>query len=137
MGFNPKASSHFHVIEYIQESPFDWCRGVDIYSSKTIAWICKESKWGKNTSVPIERSDRGSSETMYLNGCLYIMGYSGFYPQILAVDMEGESWRKIPCLHHSEGSIHQAKGHLCVCTIHGRDMPKLNIWILEDYGTNK
>ena len=65
------------------------------------------------------------------------MGYSGFYPEILVVDMEGETGRKIPRSHGSEGSIHQAQGHLCVCTILGCDMPKLNIWILEDYGTNK
>ena len=37
----------------------------------------------------------------------------------------------------SEGSIDQAQGHLCVCTVHGSDIPKLNIQILEDYGTNK
>ena len=33
---------------------------------------------------------------MYLNGCVHIMEYSGIYPQILVVDMEGETWRKIP-----------------------------------------
>ena len=64
---------------------------------------------------------------MYLNGCMHIMGYSGFYPQILAVDMEGETWRNIPCLRGSSPSIHQAQGHLCVHTVRGRDMPKLNI----------
>ena len=75
------ASSHFHMIEYIEEEQFDQCRGVDIYSSKTIAWIYKESKWGPNTCVTIERSEEmKSSETMYLNGCLHIMGYSGVYP---------------------------------------------------------
>ena len=78
-----------------------------------------------------------SLETMYLNGCLHIMGYLGVYSQILAMDMEGETWRKIPCPRHSEGSIHRAQGHLCVHTVRGRDMPKLNIGILEDYGTNK
>ena len=51
--------------------------------------------------------------------------------------MEGETWRKIPCPRGSSPSIHQAQGHLCVCTVRGCDMPKLNIWILEDYGTNK
>ena len=40
LGFNPIASSHFHVIEYIEEEQDDECNGVDIYSSKTIAWIC-------------------------------------------------------------------------------------------------
>ena len=76
------------MIEYIEVEQFDRCKVVDIYSSKTTAWIYKKSKWGRNACVTIERSDRRSSETMYLNGCLHIMGYSGFYPQILAVDME-------------------------------------------------
>jgi hypothetical protein len=68
------------VIEYIDEEQGDECMGVDIYSSKTAAWICKESKWGKNTCVTIERlEDMRSSETVYLNGCLHIMGYSRFY----------------------------------------------------------
>ena len=67
LGFDSKASSHFHVIEYIHEQ-FDRCRGVDIYSSKTVAWIYKESKWGPNTCVTIERSEEmRSSETVYLN----------------------------------------------------------------------
>jgi hypothetical protein len=72
--------------------------------------------------VPFERS-----EIVYLNGCLHIMGYSGAYPQILAVDMEGETWRKIPWPRGSSPSIHQAQGHLCVCTIHGRNMSKVLI----------
>jgi len=97
------------VIEYIEEEQDDECKGVDIYSSKTTAWICKESKWGPNTCVTIERSEEmRSSETVYLNGCLHIMGYSGFYPQILVMDMEGETWRKIPCPRGSSPSIHQA-----------------------------
>ena len=91
LGFDPKASSHFHVIEYIEEEQFDRCRGVDIYSSKTAAWIYKKSKWGRNACVIIERSDRRSSETVYLNDFLHIMGYS-WGCQILAVDMEGETW---------------------------------------------
>ena len=81
MGFDLTASLYFHVIEYIEEEQDDECKGVDIYSSKTTAWICKESKWGPNTCVTIGKSEETRSlETMYLNGCLYIMGYSGFYP---------------------------------------------------------
>ena len=95
MGFDPTASLYFHVIEYIEEEQDDECKGVNIYSSKTAAWIYKESKWGPNTCVTIERSEEmRSSETVYLNGCLHIMVYSGFYPQILAVDMEGETCGK-------------------------------------------
>ena len=55
---------------------------------------------------------------------------------IFAVDMEGSTWRKIDRpdgLHHS---MHQAQGHLCLCTIDGPNESKLSIWILEDYGTN-
>ena len=87
------------MIEYIEEEQDDDCMGVDIYSSKTVAWIYKESKWEPNTCVIFERS-----ETIYLNGCLHIMDYSKCY--ILAVDMEGEIWRKIPRPHGSLPSIH-------------------------------
>jgi F-box interacting protein len=128
LGFDPTTSSHFHVIEYIEKEQDDECKGVDIYSSKTAAWICKESKWGPNTCVTIERSEEmRSSETMYLNGCLHIMGYSRVYSQILAVDMEGETWRKIHCPRGSSPSIHQAQDHLCVCTVCDRNMSKLSI----------
>ena len=97
------------MIEYIEEKQDDECKGVDIYSSKTIAWIYKESKWGPNTCVTIERSEEmRSSETMCLNGCLHIIGYSEYSPQILAMDMEGETWRKIPMPSGSSPSIHQA-----------------------------
>ena len=97
------------MIEYIEKEQDDECKGVDIYSSKTAACIYKESKWGPNTCVTIERSEEmRSSETVYLNSCLHIMGYSGVYPHILAMDMEGETSRKIPCLCGSSPSIHQA-----------------------------
>jgi hypothetical protein len=72
---------------------------------------------------------------MYLNGCLHIMDYSQCY--ILVVDMEGETWRKIPRPCGSLRSIHQAQGQLCICTFHGRNMSNLKISILKDYGTNK
>jgi hypothetical protein len=47
---------------------------MDIYSSKTTAWICNESKWGEDTHVTFSRL-----VTMFLNGCLHIMGYSEGY----------------------------------------------------------
>ena len=77
------------------------------------------------------------SATVFLNGCLHYIGFYKGYRRILAVDMEGKTWRKIP--NRPRGfsrSIHQAQGHLCQC-IGGRNMSKLSIWILEDYGTNK
>jgi hypothetical protein len=38
-------SSHFKVIEFVEVKGA--CVGVEIYSSKTAAWIFKESKWGE------------------------------------------------------------------------------------------
>ena len=76
-------------------------------------------------------------ETMFLNGCLHFMGYARGGHHILAVDIEGKTWRKIP--NRPRGfscSIHQAQSHLCQCTVGDRNMSKLSIWILEDYGTN-
>jgi hypothetical protein len=36
LGFDPTASSHFHVIEFMEEEEVE-CLGVEIYSSQTIA----------------------------------------------------------------------------------------------------
>ena len=58
---------------------------------------------------------RSRSTSVFLNGCLHIMGYS----LILVVDMKGKTWRKIPRPHGTLPSIHQAQGHLCVCNVGG------------------
>jgi hypothetical protein len=74
---------------------------------------------------------------VFLNGCLHYIGFCEGYWRILAMDMEGKTWRKIsnrPC--GFSRSIHQAQGHLCQCTIDGHNIFKLSIRILEDYGTN-
>jgi hypothetical protein len=36
---------HFHVIEFVEVEGV--CVGVEIYSSKIIEWIFKESEWGE------------------------------------------------------------------------------------------
>jgi len=48
LGFEP-TSLHFHVIEFVEVEGA--CIGVEIYSSKTAAWIFKESEWGKGSIV--------------------------------------------------------------------------------------
>ena len=88
MGFDPIASSHFHVFEYMEED--GQCVGVDIYSSKTTAWIFKESKWGEEAEWTLSKS-----ATVFLNGCLHYIGFYEGYCRILAIDMEGKAWRKI------------------------------------------
>ena len=123
LAYDPTASSHYHVIEYVDVNAV--CVGVEIYSSQTAAWIYKESEWGEHTDVTFYRQPN-----VFLHGCLYIMGHSRRYSMIFAVDMEGNTWRKIDRpdgLHHS---MHQAQGHLCVCTIDRTNDSKLSIWIL-------
>jgi hypothetical protein len=44
LDFDP-TSSHFKVIEFVEVKGA--CVGVKIYSSKTAAWIFKESEWGE------------------------------------------------------------------------------------------
>ena len=86
---------------------------------------------GEDTNVIFYRQP-----SVFLNGCLHIMGHSGGYSMILVVDTEGNTWSKIdrPCgLQHS---MHQAQGHLCVYTIGSPNDSKLSIWILQEDGTD-
>ena len=106
LAFDSTASSHFHVIEYVDVDGL--CAGVDIYSSKTAAWIYKKSEWGEDTDVTFYRQP-----SVFLNDCLHIMGHFGEYSMILAMDMEGNTWRKIDRLDGLHHSMHQAQGHLC------------------------
>ena len=89
MGFDLTASSHFHVFEYMEED--GQCMSVHIYSSKTVAWIFKESKWGEEAEWTLSKS-----AIVFLNSCLYYIGFYEGYHRILAVDIEGKAWRKIP-----------------------------------------
>jgi hypothetical protein len=43
LGFDPTISSHFHVIEYGKKRVGESV-GVSIYSSKSVAWMFKESE---------------------------------------------------------------------------------------------
>jgi hypothetical protein len=104
---------------------------MEIYSSKIAAWIYKKFKWDEDTDVTFYRQS-----SVFLNDCIHIMGHSGEYSMILAVDMEENTWRRIDRSSGLQHSMHQAQGHLCVCTVAGPNDSKLSIWILEDYGTN-
>jgi hypothetical protein len=58
------------------------------------------------------------------------------YSLIVAVDMKGNTWRTIRKLGGAEMSIHQAKGHLCVCSTDFCNRSWLLVLMLEDYGTD-
>ena len=53
LGFDSTASSHFHVIEYVDDDGL--CASVEIYSSETTTWIYKESEWDEDTDVTFYR----------------------------------------------------------------------------------
>jgi F-box interacting protein len=83
LAFDPIAFSHFQVIEYVDVNAV--CAGMEIYSSQTIAWIYEESEWGEHTDVTFYRQP-----SVFLNGCLYIMGHSREYPMILVCGYGGK-----------------------------------------------
>jgi len=58
--------------------------GVNIYSSKTRAWIFKEYEWGEGIVVSIY--GKGVS----VNGFMHMLEFT----EIVVVDMEGKTWRK-------------------------------------------
>jgi hypothetical protein len=58
------------------------------------------------------------------------------YSVIVVVDMEEKTWRIICKPGGAKMSIHQAQGHLCVCSADFRNRFWLLVWILEDYGTD-
>ena len=65
--------------------------------------------------------------SVFLNGCLHIMGHSREYSMILVVDMEENTWRRIDRPSGLQHSIHQAQGHLCVCIVAGPNYSELSI----------
>ena len=81
LGFDLTASSHFYVIKCVDVDTV--CVGVEIYSSETTTWIYKESKWGEHTDVTFYKQP-----SVFLNGCLHIMGHYRRYSMIFAVDMK-------------------------------------------------
>jgi hypothetical protein len=58
------------------------------------------------------------------------------YSDIVVVDMEGNTWRTIRKPGGAEMSIHEAQGHLCVCSADFHNRFWLLVWILEDYCTD-
>jgi hypothetical protein len=68
LAFDLTASSHFHVIEYVDVNAM--CAGVKIYSSQIVAWNYKESEWGERTDVTFYRQP-----SVFLNDCLHIIGH--------------------------------------------------------------
>jgi len=75
---------------------------------------------------------RTYSTSVFLNGFMHWLELS----QIVVVDMQGKTWRKIRRPHGEAISIHEAQDQLCVCTASMFRKYQLSFWVLEDYGTD-
>ena len=65
----------------------------------------KESEWGEGVVCTY-------STSVLLNGFMHLLELS----QIVDVDMQGNTWRKIHRPRAEAISIHEAQGQLCLCT---------------------
>ena len=72
--------------------------GVSIYSSKSAAWIFKESKWGDGIIVSTY------ARSVFLNSFMHWLEFS----HIVDVDMDGKTWMKIQKPRGDVISIHEA-----------------------------
>jgi hypothetical protein len=67
--------------------------------------MLKDFEWGEYSVV------YKFLRTMFLNGFMHMMESS----QIVVVDMEGKTWRKIRRPRGHAMSIHGDQGQLCIC----------------------
>ncbi|KAL6893541.1 hypothetical protein ACP4OV_007639 [Aristida adscensionis] len=134
LGFDPAVSLHFYVFEFISDESCGYVEGVQIYSCKTGAWSYKESEWDYDAGL------NQDSRSIFFSGSLHLVIAEC---AILAVDVEGETWRVLPVpedvddtLEWEEGFLGQYQGHLCY--INECDYESdLSIWVLEDYTTDQ
>ncbi|KAF2923198.1 hypothetical protein DAI22_07g172600 [Oryza sativa Japonica Group] len=128
--FDPAISSHFHVVEYVEDEA-ECVTGVEINSSKTGLWSVHVNGWNGVVLVSLSVNRR----SVFLNGFLHSVTPAD---EIVAVDMEGKKWRKIPVPDRDNdiGIIHQTQGCLSAFNVDLLDIFKLSIWFLEDYDTN-
>ncbi|KAJ1296570.1 hypothetical protein BS78_01G311400 [Paspalum vaginatum] len=76
-----------------------------------------------------------SSTSVFLHGFMHMLTYPN---GIVAVDMDGKTWKTIPIPSGDDsGCIHQSQGLLYLLDTDSEDAFKLSIWILEDYDSHK
>ena len=75
-------------------------RSMSIYSSKSAAWIFKESEWCDGIIVSTY------ARSVFLNGFMHWLEF----PQIVAIDMDGKTRTKIQKPRGDAISIHEAQG---------------------------
>ncbi|XP_051208984.1 F-box protein At5g07610-like [Lolium perenne] len=150
LGFDPAVSSHFHVFQFVEHGVPNsdglmdapdvrgdgHVQGVGIYSSKTGVWSHKDNGL---ELVPRIVSD---SKSVFVNGFLHLLAMEFL---VLAVDVEGTTWRVIPLPHDdyedalfintNAGFIDLSQGCLYFANSDDYEECKLSIWVLEDYNS--
>jgi hypothetical protein len=130
--FDPANSSHFHVLQLLEEDQYGYITGLDIYSSETGAWSHKENGWGDEVALVESRG-------VFMNGMLHLLSFES---TILTVDTEGKTWSTIPLLesmgfenfcHGPVAFLGQSQGRLCYMNTRKHITNKISVWILEDY----
>ncbi|CAN6275420.1 unnamed protein product [Urochloa humidicola] len=132
LGFDPAVSPHFYVFEFVENS-YGTVAGVEIYSSEAGAWSYKESQWNYETHL------FEFSPSVFVNSLLH---FSTIQFEVVAVDVEGESWWVLPAPEDADevddranwdpGFLGLYQGHLCYMSFcyNERD---LSVWVLEEY----
>lgn len=152
LAFDPKVSSHFHVLEFGQNyrNVGSCVTGVDIFSSQTGAWIRRDSELVEQITV------LDDFRCVLLGGMLHLVGKLNpvkIYSKgaLLVVDMEGKEWKTI---HLPDGSSsHDAVGLSQGCLHYASTTKpyvnsnseknvvpattKITLWCLENYDTNE
>jgi hypothetical protein len=103
------------VFEY--EIKDDDSLGIKIYSSKIGAWIFKKSEWDEGIVV----STYG--KCVLVNGFMHMLEFT----QIVVVDTERKTWRKIRRPIDDAIFIHEAQGQLCLYTVDTLNRYELSI----------
>ncbi|KAM0887078.1 hypothetical protein ACQ4PT_029304 [Festuca glaucescens] len=150
LGFDPAISSHFHVFQFVEhgvpnsdgfmdDGGDDYgdghVEGVEIYSSITGVWSHKDNGWDFPATIVTD------SKSVFLNGFLHLLAIE--YSVVLAVDVEGSTWRVIPLPHDEDapiintdvGFIDLSRGCLYFANTDDYEEYKLSIWVLEDYSS--
>lgn len=155
MGFDPAVSSHFHVFEFAEEyldiDGYDHYLRLNIYSSKTGEWSGEmDSGW----STEVGTLNR--PKIVFFNGMLHLLAVEPLSitdSKLVAVDVEGKTWRTIRLPHDEEGHplygahhsftpykeelIDLSQGLLHFVSTASNDATKLLVWVLDDYDSER
>uniref|UniRef100_A0A0D3G3T2 F-box domain-containing protein n=1 Tax=Oryza barthii TaxID=65489 RepID=A0A0D3G3T2_9ORYZ len=154
LGFDPAVSSHFHVFEfaeYLDIDGYDHYLRLNIYSSKTGEWSGEmDSGW----STEVGTLNR--PKTVFFNGMLHLLAVeplSIMDSKLVAVDVEGKTWRTIRLPHDEEGHplygahhsftpykeelVDLSQGLLHFVSTASNDATKLSVWVLDDYDSER